>query len=442
MSVSHPLPPPSLNTSTSTASLTAFADFPSTPDYDDVESPSLTSGNALARFEFEKPGSRDSRDGTKVLMVEWEDDDTTSKIRGTWTVSWEGKRAAVLSAKDGDGAKGHTEGAHRLYFLLPAEERVPGTVILTLEPGLASKDREGDKERVVWRTHPLPAIFPPELGACARAAGKKGVLHTVWAKKRLQVLKQEIEAEEQQHAEGIALQMAVQERDWIELNFGVKTRPASIAIPARSPNTDPNPSLAPELGSPISPKSPGRGPLLEKLKGLKLGLGTSEKDLGGADARQASREQNPLSPEGSDVAVSSFGSFAALNGFGDTAASLAAKPAQQPARTMVPQRPPENVLAQQQWQQRPQVGMGSLNAFASHSAAPVEFRTGNPPSAPASSTTTTTTTTTTATPPGAGFEDEDGLFALPLSPRSPDQVGRGRFTFAQEDTVRYLKGES
>lgn len=407
---SPPLLPPSLNTSTSSASLTAFTDFPPTPDYDDVESPSLTSGNALARFEFEKPGSRDSRDGTKVLMVEWEDDDTTSKVKGTWTVGWEGKRAAVLSAKDGEGGgrNSYGEGLHRLYFLLPAGERVPGTVILTLEPADTSQK---EKDRVVWRTHPLPAIFPPELGASARAAGKKGVLHTVWAKKRLQVLKQEIEAEEQQHAEGIALQMAVQERDWIELNFGVKTRPASIAIPAD------NASLAPDLGSPISPKSPGRGPLLEKLKGLKLGLGTSERDLG--DAGKISQEQNPLSPEGSDVAVSSFGSFAVLNGTRDPISSLAAKPPQQSNRTMVPQRPPESVRAQQQRQQS-QVGMASLNAFASH--APVEFR-GGPSGSPAN-------------------EDEDDLFALPLSPRSPDQGGRSRFSFAQEDTVRYLKGES
>lgn len=406
-SSSH-LPPPSLNTSTSSASLTAFTYFPPTPDYDDVESPSLTSGNALARFEFEKPGSRDSRDGTKVLMVEWEDDDTTSKIRGTWTVGWEGKCAAVLSAKDNEGIRGnsHGEGLHRLYFLLPAGERVPGTVTLTLEPIAGAAALGKEKDGIVWRTHPLPAIFPPELGASARAAGKKGVLHTVWAKKRLQVLKQEIEAEQQQHAEGIALQMAVQERDWIELNFGVKTRPASIAIPAD------NSSLAPDLGSPISPKSPGRGPLLEKLKGLKLGLGTSEKDLG--DANKVSKEQNPLSPEGSDVAVSSFGSFAALNGVRDPISSLAAKPAQQPNRTMVPQRPPESVRAQQQ----SLMGMGSLNAFANHT--PVDFRAG------------------TSGPPMS--EDEDDLFALPLSPRSPDQAGR--FSFAQEDTVRYLKGET
>ena len=39
---------------------------------DDVESPSLSSSNALARFEFE-PGK--GKNGTKVLMVEWEEDD-------------------------------------------------------------------------------------------------------------------------------------------------------------------------------------------------------------------------------------------------------------------------------------------------------------------------------------------------------------------------------
>jgi hypothetical protein len=50
--------------------------------------------------------------------------------------------------------------------------------------------------------------------------------------------------------------MAMQEKQWIEENFGV------------------GPKAAPELSSstsPTSPKTPGGGRLSEKLKGLKLG---------------------------------------------------------------------------------------------------------------------------------------------------------------------------
>lgn len=403
MATTTPLPPPISTSAAAPSSFNSFNQFPPTPDYDDVESPSLTSGNALARFEFEKPGSRDSRDGTKVLMVEWEDDAVTSQVCGDWTVSWEGKRAATLSAKD---VEGNRDGLHRLYFLLPAGERVPGTVSLTLE-GVSDKGTE----RIVWRTNPLPAIFPPELGASARAAGKKGVLHTVWAKKRLQVLRLEIDAESNRNAEGIALQMAIQEREWIEQNFGVNTRPANISIPSS------NGSLSfTDIGSPVSPRSPGRGPLLEKLKGLKLG--TSEKYLSGPGSDAASKEQNPLSPEGSDVAVSSFERFASLNGLPDPS-TLASKPAQQTqSRIMVPQRPPEEILAQQR-----QSGMGSLNAFAG--LPPDDFHRGTPPKISSD---------------GVDEDVEDDLFALPISPRSPDQ-GRTRFTFANEDTSRYLQRE-
>lgn len=83
---------------------------------DDVESPSLSSSNALARFEFE-PGR--SKEGTKVLMVEWEDDNITREISGVdWEISWEGKRT-VLPAKgqSADTTQDETP-INRLYFLL------------------------------------------------------------------------------------------------------------------------------------------------------------------------------------------------------------------------------------------------------------------------------------------------------------------------------------
>src|ERR1700761_7431256 len=67
-----------------------------TAEEPELESPSLSTPQARARFEFE-PGK--SNDGTKILMVEWEDDDSTQSIRGAWTVSWEGK-SHVLPAEE------------------------------------------------------------------------------------------------------------------------------------------------------------------------------------------------------------------------------------------------------------------------------------------------------------------------------------------------------
>ncbi|KAI5251714.1 hypothetical protein E4T42_04074 [Aureobasidium subglaciale] len=408
--MSAPRQPPPLETS---SQRTFFANnsnsmhTPLTPDFDDVESPSLTSGNALARFEFEKPAG-DNRQGTKILMVEWEDDDHTKHIPGQWIIGWEGKKAAVLASNAADGSR---EGLRRLYFLLSVAERVPGTITLTLHP----EDQESEK--TIWRTHPLPAIFPPELGASARQAGKKGVLHTVWAKKRLHVLKQEIQHEEQYSPEGVALSMAMQERDWIESNFGVRTKPAGLKI-ATTHSSDP---LNLGMPSPASPRSPGRGPLLEKIKGLKL------------DTDAARHDSNPLSPEGSDVAVN-FNTFAALHGLPDPT-TLAAKPAQrvsesgtatpqqQPQRRIATQLPPESILAQQR--QQGGNSMASLDAFAA-SETPVDFKT----------------TAQAAPPPIIRNEstgDEDDLFALPLSPRSPSdqQPGTSAFSFAIDDIAKY-----
>ncbi|KAJ9626414.1 hypothetical protein H2203_004046 [Taxawa tesnikishii (nom. ined.)] len=288
-------------------------------------------------------------------------------------------------------------------------ERVPATVTLTHAPEIGGREGAPEAVVVVWKTNPLPAIFPPELGASARQAGKKGVLHTVWAKKRLQVLQKEIEAESRINAEGVGLLMAIQEKEWIEQNFGVTTKPSGISIPTGQG------AMGGVLGSPTSPRSPGGGRLMEKLRGLKLG--TSERDLG---ARKENGTENglglsnPLSPEQSDHAVSSFGSFAALKGMPDTS-TLGAKPAQppqqqqQPLRQMAAQRPPESILAQQR-----QVGTTSLNAFADQ-----HTHTGLAPIHP-------------------DEDKEDDLFALPMSPRSPED-SRSPFSFGAEDTMRYLQ---
>jgi hypothetical protein len=206
------------------------------------EAPALSSSRALARFEFE---SGKGNDGTKILMVEWSDSDDSNAPAnmGDWEVSWEGK-TTVLSARDGAEGK-----LHRLYFLL-----APGASI----PRIVKLSQAGSGENI--QTNPLPAIFPQELGLSATTQGRKGVLHTVWAKKRLSVLQKEIEIE-MRNGEGVGLEMAMQEKQWIEDNFGVGSK------------------TTPELQyttSPTTPRSPGSGRLSEKLKGLKLGTSTSE----------------------------------------------------------------------------------------------------------------------------------------------------------------------
>lgn len=211
--------------------------LPSPDGLPDEQAPALSSSGALARFEFE---SGRGNEGTKILMVEWPSDES-----GSWEVAWEGK-STTLSAKDG------LEGRlHRLYFLLPPGSSVPPIVKL---------EQDGGRK---MQTNPLPAIFPPELGVSATTQGRKGVLHTVWAKQRLSVLQMEIEREMSTNGEGIGLEMAMQEKTWIEENFGVA------------------PKVLAKMAYPTSPKTPGGGRLSEKLRGLKLGTSVSELSVSG-----------------------------------------------------------------------------------------------------------------------------------------------------------------
>jgi hypothetical protein len=247
-----------------------------TPDseFTELETPRGTrngglSVTALARFEFE---AGKANEGTKILMIEWEDDDLTrSSSEGFWNVSWTGK-TTVLPADERP-----SDSLHRFYLLLPPNVTIPPVVTLSYElqgtPDeiAALAEKRPQKSRDTIQLNPLPAIFPPELGATGRAAGKKGVLHTIWAKKRLRVLEQEIAAESKNNIEGIALHMAIQEKEWIEENFGVGSRAVdSIASSHDSLNSS---SLYP--ATPVSPANSRK--LGDKLKGLKLQ--TSEKDL-------------------------------------------------------------------------------------------------------------------------------------------------------------------
>jgi hypothetical protein len=379
---------------------------------DDVESPSLSSSNALARFEFE-PGR--SKEGTKVLMVEWQEDATSRAISADWEISWDGKKT-VLPAKDSQltqtqsqrpltAAELADEPINRMYFLLLPGMPIPTTVRLQKGPTLA------------WRTNPLPAIFAPELGATALESGKKGVLHTHWAKKRLQVLQAEISAEERNNSEGIGLEMALAEKEWIEQNFGVQAKRANISLDTSGAGA--TAGIPNNLNTPSSPRSPGGGRLMDKLKGLKLG--TSDRELqtpltasSTAAGAFSDTQHNPLSPETSDVAVGGggFGSFLELKGAPPTS-SLAAKSPQQPApRRMVAARPPDSF------------GAGAPGNMASLDAAfsDIPFK----PSAAAA--------------PAADDDDDDDLFALPMSPRSPEMT-KSPFTFAAQDVRRYANGE-
>lgn len=205
----------------------------SVPTVQEQSAAAVSSSAAFARYEIE---SGRGNAGTKILMIEWEDEDGNDGLGG-WEISWEGK-STVLSAKD--AAEGRL---HRLYFLLPPASNVPRIVTLSQAGGKT------------MQMNPLPAIFPTELGITARAAGRKGVLHTIWAKKRLQVLLQEIDAEMKTNGEGVGLEMALQEKHWIEDHFGVGSK--STVDSQLSP-------------SPGSPKTPGGGRLSEKLKGLRL----------------------------------------------------------------------------------------------------------------------------------------------------------------------------
>jgi hypothetical protein len=204
------------------------------------QAPALSSSGALARFEFE---AGRGNDGTKILMVEWEDEEEGAEVcTGNWEISWEGK-STVLPARAGADGK-----LHRLYFLLAPGVTVPRIVKLAQKGGRT------------MQTNPLPALFPPELGVSATTAGKKGVLHTIYAKQRLSALQKEIDVE-MLNGEGVGLEMAIQEKQWLEEHFGVG---AKVVPESQHPI------------SPTSPKSPSGGRLAEKLKGLKLGTSTAQ----------------------------------------------------------------------------------------------------------------------------------------------------------------------
>lgn len=128
----------------------------------DDTSPTNTS-TALARFEFE---FGKGNEGTKILMVEWDDDD--EETSADWEVSWEGK-TTNLSAKDSALSKERDskKPSHRLYFLLAPGAMVPPRI------KIKRNSRQDSSEGTVLYANSLPAIFPKELGLSGREEGKK-----------------------------------------------------------------------------------------------------------------------------------------------------------------------------------------------------------------------------------------------------------------------------
>ncbi len=363
---------------------------------------------ALARFEFE-PGR--SNDGTKILMVEWEDDDATRRSPGEWRVSWQGKSTVLPADERTD------EHTRRVYFLLPPGATIPPSITLshTAAPTLADASLSMQPPSVQppsVQINPLPAIFPPSLGATARTAGKKGVLHTIWAKKRLQVLRREIEAESKANAESVGLDMALREKEWIEDNFGVAVRPMGISIPSLDT------SMSGPPVSPMTPRSPGGGRLSEKLKGLRLGTSEHELKTGG-DGSVNDGEAHPLSPETLDVAVSSFATFHQVSGIANST--------HRTARTAA-QIPPSYIRAQQQ-----DLGELSMDSIATKKSQAQDGWTSMSRGGGAEQQ----DYQSQKTGPRArrkSHDSEEELFAKALSPRSPD-IPRSPFSFSVGDRL-------
>ncbi|MCJ1366508.1 hypothetical protein MMC16_005637 [Acarospora aff. strigata] len=385
-----------------------------------IDSPSVNPLAALARFEFE-PGR--SNDGTKILMVEWEEDDVVRRSPGEWRVSWAGKSTVLPADERTD------EHTRRVYFLLPPGTTIPPSI--TLSHTAASTVASLSRQPLSMQINPLPAIFPPSLGATARTAGKKGVLHTIWAKKRLQVLRKEIEAESSTNVESVGLDMALQEKEWIEENFGIAQKPVGmgISIPGLDAST-----TGPPI-SPMTPRSPGGGRLSEKLKGLRLG--TTDQELinsndGKRLARYAGRrithagmlflakdnEAHPLSPETQDVAVSSFAAFH----------QSPVKSTNRQTRTAA-QIPPSHVRAQQQ-----DYGNLSMDSIAMKKPNRTERRKSS--SRPGAQQQAVRTSESDPRARKRSQDSEDELFAKALSPRSPD-IPRSPFSFSTEDTLPF-----
>lgn len=249
----------------------------------------------LARFEF-------SDVGTKILMVEWvpaaaaakapanQNDGSPAEGEPTaaaaeapapapavagdaavsgWEVSWPGKSVTLPARDTADDAAAaakvsSSSSSRRVFFLLPQDSSVPSTVTIT--------PPEGDGPPI--QVKPLPAIFPDGFGGGGgQSQRSRGVLHTIWAKKRLRELDHEIDAEMRANAESVGVEMALAERKWIVDTFLPPPPTGPLKV-----NTAGGPGGVGVGDAPPTPRSPiSSGRLGDKLKGLKLA--TSPADL-------------------------------------------------------------------------------------------------------------------------------------------------------------------
>jgi hypothetical protein len=214
----------------------------------------------------------------------------------------------------------------------------------------------------------------------------------MWAARRLQRLEQEIEDEAKTNCEGIAFQLVLSEREWIENEFGVTVRGAELA----SPSTNYLPRLQPTGGlniinplsrgdaslSPSSPLSPGGSRLSEKLKGLKL----------------QTNPESSVQPAEDEVAVPPCkGKIQKLVAEKGTSTAAVTPPSPSKPNKVTEATSIGTMLAGDTSSQSSEIGSMA----------------------------------------GSGVDEEEELFALPLSPRSPE-MAKSPFSWAAEDTRRYL----
>lgn len=457
----------------------AQQDLPTYTDSPRIAQPTTTASaddkcagvaSALARFEYEAEKTSVA-DATKVLLIEWEEEHgssiTRDKQAGQWSVQWKGRNnstegitipsaAAQLPGQHASHGRHHSTSdpsSHRLYFLLPPGAPVPPSVSISFS-SVSSPTPE-----IATSIPTLPAIFPPSLLTSGTSLGKKGVLHTLWAKSRMAALRAEIDEEEEKRFEGIGIEMARDELEWIKEHFGVSEKHHGSIGTEHSPDrgdetaeeihrgrdTQPKTSpaqLSPPLSSPTTATSPSDR-LQQKMKGLRVGTSPSSNSTptppssaSSATTKHApnshtptvpagvftppqtnssnNAEKNPLSPEVGDVAVGSRSLFAALKGpHPSETPKMPAVPAQttpQPTKKPVAVAPPPSHGTGAPGF----TGMASLDSIASATQPERQAR-------PASS--------------GKDEEPEEGLFALPMSPRSPE-MQRSPFSLGAMEAVR------
>ena len=249
------------------------------------------------------------------------------------------------------------------------ESRTLRRVLYLLPPGahipslVSISHRSGSP---VLRTNPLPAIFPAALGtATGVRGGGRGVLHTIWAKRWLAELDTEIASEMKTNSESIGLQIALQDREWVSEHFGLAD-PSAPKRPSSSHLGSPSPA------SPTSPRSPVGGRLGEKLRGLKLATSPA------------------------DLAAATFGKDDGCRARGEEAHTLTAHAASKARNTAT--------------------GNGPASGFQTRTP---------PKSSIDPAVASLDTVLGGGTVKGAAAEPVEGeeeLFALPLSPRSPDMA--------------------